>query len=233
MSNIDPSKPEEGLATTESVRDNFQAAADEIDQLTAADAQNVKLSGAQSITGAKTFTSNPLYTGNQNQSDTALTLKSYVDQAIADAIASIPTAEKPIGALVFGYDPNGLEVGTWTQIPEGTFIMATVANADPAGGSNDAVVVAHNHTSPAHNHSAAAVGNHTHGLPRATSTSNSPNLGFNSGNAIVDYANTSAAAGGHTPTINAAAATINSAGESGAGKNRPLYLGVEAWRRTA
>ena len=35
MSNIDPTKPIEGFATTESVRDNFQAAADEIDALEA------------------------------------------------------------------------------------------------------------------------------------------------------------------------------------------------------
>lgn len=35
MSNIDPTTPTEGQATTQSVRDNFQAAADEIDALQA------------------------------------------------------------------------------------------------------------------------------------------------------------------------------------------------------
>ena len=40
MSNIDPSKPEERLATTSSVRDNFAAAAAEIDANVAAIAQN-------------------------------------------------------------------------------------------------------------------------------------------------------------------------------------------------
>ena len=84
-----------------------------------------------------------------------LSRKDYVDNQIAAAVAALLI--KPIGALEFGYDPNGILTGTWTQLPEGTFIMNTVGGADVSGGSNNAVVISHNHTI-AHTHTMS----HTH-----------------------------------------------------------------------
>jgi hypothetical protein len=85
MSNIDPSNPTEGQATTQSVRDNFQAAADEIDANTAAAAaaqaaadaaqadadaaqakadNSVQLTGNQTIAGQKTFTDDATFSAS-------------------------------------------------------------------------------------------------------------------------------------------------------------------------
>jgi hypothetical protein len=100
--------------------------------------------------------------------------KAQIDQAIADAIAAIPppvSLELPVGAMVLGYNPTGLLPGTWVQLPEGTFLMNTVAGAAPAGGSNDAVTVAHGHavTDPGHGHAVTDPG-HGHAVVDPTHT---------------------------------------------------------------
>jgi hypothetical protein len=128
------------------------------------------------------------------------------------------TPARPVGAMVFGYDPNPLYPGTWTQIPEGTFIMATVGNSDPAGGSNDAAVIEHDHSINDPNH------NHT--VPGITANSPNGNVGpfvGNSGSATYNAATSSKATG----------ITINSQGVAGTNLNKPLYKGVQAWERTA
>jgi hypothetical protein len=107
MSNIDPSNPTEGQATTQSVRNNFQAAANEIDANAAAAAaaqaaadaaqadadaaqaaadaaqgkadSSVQLTGDQSIAGQKTFTTQPVSSAAQGTAAGALTRKDYVD----------------------------------------------------------------------------------------------------------------------------------------------------------
>jgi hypothetical protein len=102
MSNIDPSKPTEGQATTQSVRDNFSAAATEIDSNKAAsdqnaqdiatldqevqtlDAQNVKLTGNQTIADSKTFSAPVAQSAAQGGDAANLTRKDYVDQQIAN-----------------------------------------------------------------------------------------------------------------------------------------------------
>ena len=144
--------------------------------------------------------------------------------------------DKPIGALEFGYDPNGILSGVWTQWPEGTFLMNTVGGADPSGGSNNAAVVSHTHTiththSIAHNHASAttsssgnhshaAAGNHAHTFAgysgnnnsggRPTTSSSSSFRGTGSTDAAGSHSH--AAAGAHTHTLN----LPNYTGDSGA-----------------
>jgi hypothetical protein len=178
----------------------------------------------------------------------ALTRKDYVDGAIDSAIADLIAnlTDRPIGAIEIGWNPNGVLVGTWTQWPEGTFIMNTVGGADPSGGSNDAVVVSHSHGS-AGNHQHAAVGDHGHNFRATPASENSASVQTTGGFPLkltgVNYppfsgtptttagqqiggggAHQHAAAGDHTHPV---------AGVSGTGKNKPLYKGVAIWERTA
>ena len=139
-----------------------------------------------------------------------LTRKDWVENAIAAG-----GVEQPIGALVFGWNPNGLLAGTWVQLPEGTFLMNTIAGADPAGGSNNAVNISHTHTAsqPAHTH------NYQQGnlSGRGSTGSAGQNEGF-----------ITSATTGATPAI-----TVAAAGVAGTNLNKPLYKGVAVWERTA
>ena len=144
----------------------------------------------------------------------------------------------PVGAHMIGFNPNGILAGTWTQLPEGTFIMNTVAGADTAGGSNDASVVTHTHSID-HNHPASpsnAAGAHTHSIPLDSSASGNPptETAGGTGGGVNGTDNTDSA-GIHTHTVDLPnyEGTSGSAGSSGTGKNRPLYKGVEVWERTA
>lgn len=166
-----------------------------------------------------------------------LTRMDWVNDAIAAAIAAIPPSavEFPLGALLSGFNPNGVFPGTWTQLPEGTFIMNTIGNSDPAGGSNNAVAVSHNHTATqvAHTHAATQAA-HSHGVLSVNSGNNNPG-GTNmicSNQSNITH-NTQAA----TPVITVPTAqpaiTVVAAGVAGTNLNRPLYKGVAMWERTA
>ena len=162
-----------------------------------------------------------------------LTRKDYVDTQIQAALDSL--VKPPVGALIFGWNPNGLLEGTWTQLPEGTFIMNTVGGSDPAGGSNNAVNIAHGHTlnNPSHNHTASQPP-HSH-----------TQLGGRNADGVV--VNRAATANPDNPTnftsepatpaitvVQATTAvTANDAGVPGTNLNKPLYKGVAVWERTA
>jgi hypothetical protein len=136
--------------------------------------------------------------------------------AIAAAVAANNLALYPVGSSKIGPDPAAVIGGTWVQLAEGTFLMNTVAAADPSGGSNDAVNIALGHT-------ADAVPDHTHTVPRSTTGGN--NAMTNSGASTTTSTLTSGD-GGHTPVI-------QDAGVPGTDLNKPLYVGVEVWQRTA
>ena len=83
MSNIDPSKPEEKQATTLSVRDNFQAAADEIDALIAENAaQQITIDANAAATGAN---ASAISTNAGNISDNADDITALQGQPAAKA----------------------------------------------------------------------------------------------------------------------------------------------------
>jgi hypothetical protein len=167
--------------------------------------------------------------------DNDLSQKVWVEAMIASAIAAKDESDWPIGAKFIGPDPNGVKVGSWTQLPEGTFLMNTVAGADPSGGSNDAVNIAHGHSAsqPAHDHTATQ-GTHSHSQPTSEPNSNQGGVVGNSSRSAQNNIGIAAASAGAidigdaTPTI-----TVVNSGVSGTDLNKPLYVGVEVWERTA
>ncbi len=139
--------------------------------------------------------------------------KNEVDTALDDLVDTI----YPVGSIYMSVNntsPSTLFGGTWEQIKD-TFLLAsgdTYANGT-TGGSADAVVVTHNHTTY-----------ETYVL--ATSGSG------------VSRNSTAGTTGTKVSNLLQSADTvlrneIQNAGESGTGKNMPPYLTVFVWKRTA
>lgn len=161
-----------------------------------------------------------------------------------------------IGEVIIRSDnvnPGTLYAGTtWEKIAEGeTLIGAKSGDSKYAlgthGGSEDAVVVSHAHSTVSHTHTIQ----HTHSgdingvawyylmSKNGGSASSGQQAYAASGNyspiesAAGSY-NKKSTVGGQTPTTSGGATvTVNSAGESGAGKNLPPYFVVNIWRRIA
>ena len=174
-----------------------------------------------------------------------LTRKDYVDAKVVAGIT------KPVGAIEIGWNPNGVLPGVWEQWPEGTFIMNTVAGADLAGGSNDAVVISHNH-------SVTPAGSHTHSRGSMEITGNlriRDDVGrtsYHTGDgayAAIESGQSSGygGLGGYGPrglsffasrtwsgvTSNPGdhVHTVSTEGVAGTNLNRPLFKGVAIWER--
>ncbi len=133
----------------------------------------------------------------------------------------------PVGSLYISYtstSPSSRFGGTWSQITNRFLYCTTNTNTN---GSNDAVVVSHNHTA-----STSSAGNHTHTIDTSgvIFTSTQYVQAGSTYSATCDWGPglTVSKAGAHTHTV-----TVNSKGESGSGKNMPAYQGVYCWRRTA
>jgi hypothetical protein len=165
--------------------------------------------------------------------DNDLSQKVWVEAMIASAIAAKDESDWPIGAKFIGPDPNGVKVGDWVQLPEGTFLMNTVAGADPSGGSNDAVNIAHGHgiIDPGHGHGITDPG-HNHAM-------NNNYVGSDAEGGNGDDVSTpnSAVTGSRATGISVNSGVTNlsvvDSGVSGTDLNKPLYVGVEVWERTA
>ncbi len=148
--------------------------------------------------------------------------------------ALITYREKPIGALEFGYNPNGVLPGTWLQLPEGAFLMNTVANSDNGGGANRKALVEAN--IPSHTHPVSGInasqGTHTHTVA---------NVGIRVGNGPTDDAGSdgpdsmgSLPTDAVSPAITVGGSVVpNPAHVASTFDNRPLYEGVAIWKRTA
>jgi hypothetical protein len=166
-----------------------------------------------------------------------LTRKDYVDEAIATALATalaeLQESDWPVGSRFIGPDPNGSKPGTWGQLPEGTFLMNTIGGVDPSGGSNDAVHIAHGHgiTDPGHGHAITDPG-HNH-------TMNNNYVGSDAEGGNGDDVSTpnSAVTGSRATGISVNQGVTNvsviDSGVPGTDLNKPLYVGVEVWERTA
>ena len=131
----------------------------------------------------------------------------------------------PVGALYFGPNPNNKLPGTWTQVPEGTFFMSTVGGSDPSGGSNDAVVVEHSHSLSINNSTTHGHDVRYGGLAADNGVDSNQRTLSLSGGATAELA---LPAGTHDHS-----GTATTTGEDGTGKNRPQYIGLEVWQRTA
>ena len=142
----------------------------------------------------------------------------------------------PVGAIYTSYnvstDPaTVLGFGTWTAIQGKTLVAYQSGDSDfgtagGTGGSKDAVVVSHTHTT-------ASAGSHRH-------TQSTGRVGAVAGDPyIIGYLNTSTAGGFNgkasmtTDYQGSHSHTVNSSGVSGTGKNLQPYVTVHMWRRTA
>ena len=134
----------------------------------------------------------------------------------------------PVGAIYTSYnvstDPaTVLGFGTWSAIEGKTLVAYQSGDTDfgtagGTGGSKDAVVVSHTHTAT------STDSGHQHGYTRYSNTAGGTGgfsfwENFTTANTNVGYANITT--------------TVNSAGESGTGKNLQPYVTVHMWRRTA
>ncbi len=127
----------------------------------------------------------------------------------------------PIGSYYIGPDPSGVINGTWVQIAEGTFLMNTVAGADPSGGTNSLALADAN--LPPHTHPITDNG-HVH-----TGSWQTALIGSNSGTASrVNPLATNSGSATTGITVNANPTNVSQPID-----NRPLFEGVEIWKRTA
>ena len=144
----------------------------------------------------------------------------------------------PIGSIYMSINetnPSELFGGKWEQI-EDTFLLAcgTKHSNGSTGGSEDAVVVTHNHTQDSHNHSPTE-------SRRYIAVENGDNwayssklkIGTSTSGTAYYYPHSTANGGGITEqnTTTSAQPYIYYKGESGTGKNMPPYLAVYVWVR--
>lgn len=146
----------------------------------------------------------------------------------------------PVGSIYMSasnVDPATLFGGTWERIQDkfllcsGSTYSPTYDNngfANKTGGSADAVVIKHNHTQNAHNHSATS-----YNFLEASSISRTGKRAYTSNSdSGIQYLYTSGSYTSHSTTANKTA-TNQESGVDGAGKNMPPYLVVNVWKRTA
>lgn len=165
----------------------------------------------------------------------------------------------PVGSIymsVNSVSPATLFGGTWERIQDRFLLAAgSTYSAGGTGGSADAVVVSHTHSTSgtaasngAHTHSvsgtAASAGAHTHSMNNLWSNGSGSSTAYTmQSNRTLTTRNT-ASAGAHTHSVSGTAAsagahthsvsgTAASTGVAATGKNMPPYLTVYMWKRTA
>lgn len=138
----------------------------------------------------------------------------------------------PVGSIYMSINetnPSELFGGEWEQIKD-KFLLAcgTKHSNGSTGGSEDAVVVSHDHTQSAHSHG-TKYNNYSFVVSETTGASNKRVTAVSSGSTYVNTASTNAFH--HYNATDSQTPTINSKGESGTGKNMPPYLAVYVWVR--
>lgn len=145
----------------------------------------------------------------------------------------------PVGSVYANYSNNTnpadlLGFGTWSAIEERTIAgyksgSTYFGTAGATGGSTDAIVPTHTHT--ASTDISLTDPGHTHSYISKETYDDAHGWGAPDG---YRFPNASHTTGNSTTGISASASTtVNSTGESGAGKNLPPYTTVYLWRRTA
>lgn len=151
---------------------------------------------------------------------TQLATTAFVQQALA---AIYPVGSVYTNATV-NTNPNSLlGFGTWTAFGTGR-VLVGVDSGDTAfdtlgetGGSKDAIVVAHTHTT-------ADAGTHSHTVASSGESGSTGN--FIAGASYTDRNISTSSAGSHSHTV-------NSTGSSGTNANLQPYVTVYMWKRTA
>ena len=150
----------------------------------------------------------------------------------------------PVGSIymsVNSVSPSILFGGEWEQIYDCFLLASGYSHLNgETGGSEDAVVVSHNHTQNAHTHTQNS---HNHTQNAHSHTIGSLARYYISGKGVAavgdGYGNFQNYETGSTTATNKATtatnqnttATNNPTGESGIGKNMPPYLTVNVWKR--
>ena len=139
----------------------------------------------------------------------------------------------PIGSIymsINGTNPKEYYGGEWERI-EDKFLLAcgTKHSNGSTGGSEDAVVVSHNHTQNTHTHTTTR---HYVGIDGGCNWAYTSARQGGSGSAYYPYSDKNTNGITEPNTMTSVAPTINSKGESGTGKNMPPFLAVYMWVRT-
>jgi hypothetical protein len=177
------------------------------------------------------------------------------------ALKTALLAAFPVGAVYItagNTNPGSFLGGTWSQIAQGRTLMGvgtlgsdTYAEGETGGAARVTLTTAE---MPSHNHGGATGGqsqNHTHSGTTASSGAHahSTQLGdaitsgeqstYSAGGGLLGLSATTGSAGAHTHTFTTDAESashthsITSQGSSAAHENRPPYLAVFFWQRTA
>ena len=220
---IDPTKPATGSASTESVRDNFQAAKDEIEQ-----------NQADIITAQAT-------------ADAAATAAAAASMSAMTTL--YPVGAIYISTLTT--NPNTLlGFGTWSSFGAGRVLVSLDAEQtefdtiEETGGAKtvtltSAEMPSHTHTQDAHTHTQNAHTHtqnpHTHTMNAAFSTGGGGSVASGSiaGLAAPTIANATATNQNTTATNQNTTATNQNTGGGGAHENLQPYIVVKMWKRTA
>ena len=159
-----------------------------------------------------------------------------VKDIVRDTINNIVDIIYPVGAIymsVNNVNPNILFGGQWEQLKD-RFLLGSgdVYTGGATGGSANAVVVKHNHTQNAHNHTASADGKQSF-LTAPTGSSWNEIAGGNVSGSGYHYVVTKDKSNYNVWVSQSAnkTATNQESGVDGTGKNMPPYLTVYMWKR--
>jgi len=191
-----------------------------------ADARYVELAG-DTMAGDLDMNNNQLNNVGTPAVGTDGMSRDYADARYASASAAWPIGSVYIS--IVSTNPNTLlGFGTWSQIAQGRTLVgqnggdALFITPESTGGSKNAIVVSHTHTTN-------SAGSHTHGLGVNVVTTQTPYkspIDPTSGAAPSGSLKNEVSAGSHTHTI-------NSTGSSGTNANLPPYFVTYMWKRTA
>lgn len=203
---------------------------------------DVELNAASSAISSKADSNSPTFTGTPiaptasfGTSTTQLATTAFVQAALA---AMYPVGSIYINAAVTTNPATLLGFGTWVTVGDGKVLVnqdTTDTSFDTlgeTGGSKDAVVVAHTHTTDTQ-------GSHTHTITDPSHSHGLASGGFTTGGTAVQYGAGSAATTAASTTgisINSAGShshSVNSTGVSGTNANLQPYVVVKMWKRTA
>ena len=159
-----------------------------------------------------------------------------VKDIVRDTINNIVDIIYPVGAIymsVNNVNPNVLFGGRWEQLKD-RFLLGSgdVYTGGATGGSANAVVVKHNHTQNAHNHTASENGKRSF-LTAPTGSSWNEIAGGNISGSGYHYVATQDTSNYNVWVAQSAnkTATNQESGVDGTGKNMPPYLTVYMWKR--
>lgn len=169
-------------------------------------------------------------TAAQGTNTTQLATTEYVQTEVGaiDLSSVWPVGSVYINAAVATNPSTLLGFGTWVEIGAGKVLVGQdTLDTDfdvlgETGGSKDAVVVSHTHTA-----STDAAGSHQHTYTKYNGDTSS-GYGLAAGSPYDPGSALTGSAGSHSHTV-----TVDSAGESGTGKNVQPYIVVKMWQRTA